>query len=518
MLWSLLKIMVFILVVVGVVFGITYLTALDNLGVLIVLGREYVITPFLAVVGALVLLLAVWILFKIVGLLVATLRFLNGDETAVSRYFDRRSERKGYEALGEGMMALAAGEGRLAIRKAERAGKYLRRPELTNIVKAQGAELVGDRALATETFKDMVTDERTRFVGVRGLMKQKLEEGDTDTALKLAEKALVLRPKNADVQTTLLSLQSRNEDWQGARTTLAAALKAGNVPRDLHRRRDAVLALAHARDAMAEGQVQTATRDVAEANRLAPGLVPAAVMSARIALEAGNKRQAAKTIRKAWDQAPHPDLAAAFALIEPDETPALRLRRFRPLIGKHPGHPEVQMLEAELQIANEDFPAARKAFGDLAETSPTARSLTIMAAVERGEGSPDRVVRGWLARAVTAPRGNQWMCSNCGHVHEDWTPVCTKCESFDTLEWAEARQSQASLAGPTQMLPLIVGALEDRSNDEEEAEIVETESPAPNGYAPESTPSTAYAETEDAEVAEPAAETEAETEPALVRN
>ncbi len=448
MLWSLLKIFLFILIVVGVVFGLTFLMEMDNLGVLIIFGREFIITPLLAVVGALVLLLAVWILFRLVGLLVATLRFLNGDETAVSRYLDRRSERKGFEALGEGMMALAAGEGRLAIRKAERAGKYLGRPELTNLVVAQGAEMVGDKALATKTFKELVTDDRTRFVGVRGLMKQRLDDGDTETALKLAEKALVLRPKNAEVQTTLIALQSRQEDWQGARGTLAAALKAGNVPRDLHKRRDAVLALAHARDALAEGQVATATRDVAEANRLAPGLVPAAVMAARLAVEADNKRQAVKAIRKAWDQAPHPDLAAAFASIEPDETPALRLRRFRPLLGKHPGHPEVKMLEAELHIANEDFPAARRALGDLAETAPTARSVTIMAAIERGEGSPDRVVRGWLARAITAPRGEQWLCSNCGHVHEDWRPVCANCESFDTLEWAQPRQSEAALAGP----------------------------------------------------------------------
>ncbi|MBF9042714.1 tetratricopeptide repeat protein [Rhodobacterales bacterium HKCCE4037] len=475
MLWSLLKITLFILIVVGLTLGVTTLWEMDNLGRLELLGREYIITPLLAVIGALVLLLAVWLLFKIVGLLVATLRFLNGDETAVSRYFDRRSERKGYEALGDSMMALAAGEGRLAIRKADRASSYLNRPELTNLVKAQGAEMVGDRALATETFKALVQDDRTRFVGVRGLMKQKLEEGDTETALKLGEKAMALRPKNAEVQTTLMQLQSRHEDWQGARGTLAQALKSGNVPRDLHRRRDAVLALAHARDAMAEGQIVTATRDVDEASRLAPGLVPASVMSARLSTEAGNKRQAAKTIRKAWDQAPHPDLAAAFADIEPDETPALRLRRFRPLLGKHPGHPEVRMLEAELQIAAEDFPAARKALGNLAETNPTARSLTLMAAIERGEGAEDRVVRGWLARAVTASRGNQWVCGKCGHVHEDWRPVCANCESFDTLEWSEVRQSQAALAGPAQMLPLIVGVLEDRRDPAEEAEVVDVE-------------------------------------------
>jgi HemY protein len=337
---------------------------------------------------------------------------------------------------------------------------------------------VGDRKLANETYKAMVTDDRTRFVGVRGLMKQKLEAGDTDTAMKLAEKAMALRPKNEEVQTTLLQLQARNEDWSGARVTLSKALKAGNMPRDLHKRRDAVLALAHAREAMAEGKVAEATRSANEANRLAPTLVPAAVMAARLAIAEKKPKEATKILKAAWANEPHPDLAAAFAEIEPNESPTARLKRFQALLAKHPGHPETKLLEAELQIAKEDFPAAKRALGDLAETKPTARSLTIMAAIERGQGAEDRVVRAWLARAVTASRGPQWICGNCGHVHAEWRPICANCESFDTLNWEEAPQSEAALAGPAQMLPLIVGALEDRSGPEpEEAETVEEPTP-----------------------------------------
>ncbi|NKX45312.1 heme biosynthesis protein HemY [Roseicyclus persicicus] len=476
MLWSLLKVLIFIALVAGLTWGTGLLLEMGDVAQLTVAGREFVLTPLLAVLGSVVLLLAVWLLFKLVGLLVATLRFLNGDETAITRYFNRRAERKGYEALAEGMMALAAGEGRLAIRKAERAEKYLGRPELTKLVVAQGAEMVGDTALATETFKALVTDDRTRFVGVRGLMKQKLAAGDTETAMKLAEKAMAIRPRNEEVQTTLLQLQARHEDWSGARATLAAALKAGNLPRDVHKRRDAVLALAHARDAMAEGKIAEATRDAETAQRLAPGLVPAAVMAARIAIADGKPKQADKILKAAWATDPHPDIAAAFAEIAPKETPAERLKRFRPLIAKHPGHPETRLLEAELQIAAEDFPAARRALGDLAETAPTARSLTIMAAIERGAGSEDRIVRAWLAKAVTAPRGMQWVCGSCGHVHADWRPVCGNCGSFDSLSWQEVAQSDAALTGPAQMLPLIVGALEDKRPDPpaDEAEVVET--------------------------------------------
>ena len=44
----------------------------------------------------------------------------------------------------------------------------------------------------------------------------------------------------------------------------------------------------------------------------------------------GAKRKAMKTLTSAWAANPHPDLAAAFAAIEPDETagrPAQALRR-----------------------------------------------------------------------------------------------------------------------------------------------------------------------------------------------
>ena len=465
MLWSLLKILLFMGIVAALSLGVGFLTDLQGVALITVAGREFVFTPMSATILALIVLFVAWLLFRLAGLMVAGLRFINGDETAITRYFNRRAERKGYESLASGMMALAAGEGRLAIRKAERAETYLHRPELTKLVVAQGAEMVGDQALATKTYKALVLDEQTRFVGIRGLMKQKLLENDTDTALKLAEKALILRPQNEEVQTTLLRLQTTHENWAGARATLAVALKSGTLPREVHRRRDAILALAHAQDTLADGHVAEAVKSAREANRLAPNLPPAAAMAARLVAEDGNQNAAAKILRTAWADTPHPDIAAAFAEIVPDETAAERLHRFKPLLAKHPQHPETRLLEAELRIAAEDFPAARRALGDLAETAPTVRSLTIMAAIERGEGAEDRVVRAWLAQAVTAARGPQWVCGVCGHIHADWRPVCLQCESFDLLSWQDVGQSADALTGAARMLPLIVGALEHQSGD-----------------------------------------------------
>lgn len=457
MIWSLLKAFVFVVLTAALGLGVAWLLEIDDTAILTLMGREFLLTPLTATLAGLILLVAVWLVLRLAGLLVAGLRFLNGDETALSRYLNRRDQARGFEALSDAILALAAGEGRLAIVKAERAAKLLGRPELTNLLIAQGAEMAGDETRATQAFKALLTDDRTRFVGVRGLLDQRLAAGDTDTALKLAQKALALRPRNAGIQDTLLGLQAKYEDWAGARETLATKLKTGTLPRDVHKRRDAVLALAHARDALAMGKLAEASRDATEANRQSPALVPAAVMAARMVLAEGRGKEAASILTKAWRLSPHPDLAAAFAEIAPDETPQARLKRFQALLKLHPEANETRLLEAELHLSAGDFAAARRALGDLPQAAPDARSLTLMAAIERGEGAEDRIIRGYLARAVTASRGPQWLCSACGHVHADWRPTCGQCAAFDSLDWATPAQSESGILMSAQMLPLLVG-------------------------------------------------------------
>jgi HemY protein len=458
MIWSLIKITAFILTVTALTYGAAMLYDVDGGATIAVMGIEFTLRTLDMVVALVALVVLVWLGLRLLAFLAASYHFLNGDETAISRYFDRNRERKGYEALAEGMMALASGEGHLAMTKAARAEKYLHQPQLTNLLTAQAAEMTGDRRKAEETYKKLLADDRTRFVGVRGIMKQKLAEGDTDLALKLAQKAFALKPKHAETQDVLLRLQADKADWKGARQTLGAKLKSGTLPRDVHKRRDAVLALSEARDILDEGNPIEARDAAIAANRLSPDLIPAAVMAARGYIAQGNARYASRVLVKTWTAQPHPDIATAFAEVVPDETPQARVKRFATLTKATPDHPEAKMLMAELHIAAEDFPAARRDIADLVETDPTARSLALMAAVERGVGADDAVVRGWLTRALTAPRGPQWICDKCQHIHPQWGPVCGNCAAFDTLSWKQPPAGEVSMPAGTEMLPLIVGS------------------------------------------------------------
>ncbi|SLN12364.1 hypothetical protein AQS8620_00145 [Aquimixticola soesokkakensis] len=458
MLWSLIKIILFVVIVAALAFGGGSLLEMDG-GIRIVLPNvELNLGPLEAVIGLVLLIAALWVVAKLVGLLVAFVRFLLGDETALSRYFDRNRERRGFQALTDAMMALASGEGKTALAKAQKAERYLGRPEITTVVAAQAAEMSGDKSKAEGFYKRLLQDDRTRFVGVRGIMKQRLDAGDTDTALKLAEKAFALKPKHAETQDVLLKLQAEKHDWAGARKTLAAKAKFGQLPKDVHKRRDAVLALSEAAELISDDSSITQREAAIDANKMSPDLIPAAVMAARSYIKQDNPKYATRVLKKAWAAQPHPDLAAAFAEIKPGEEPHARLKRFATLTKVRPEHSETKMLLAELNIAAGEFPPARRALSDLPETDPTARVLTLMAAIERGEGADDVVVRGWLARALTASRGPQWICDNCQTIHTQWGPMCSNCGGFDTLSWRRPTQGEVAMPAGTEMLPLIVGA------------------------------------------------------------
>ena len=477
MLISLTKILLFILIVVLIASGLAYLLDAKD----IVLGdvratiaeTEYILTPIQVALLIVLLCVVIWLVLKVLSFLVSVMKFINGDDTAISRYFMRNRERKGYQALSDGMLALASGEGHLAMYKANKAARFLDNPSLTNVLAAQAAELSGNRVKAEEIYKNLLQLPATHFVGVRGLLKQKLEDGNVDVALKLAERAFVIKPKHTEIQDTLLQLQTKTEDWEGARKTLRTKLKQGNMPRDLHKRRDAVLALSQARDVNNEEQSVEAREHAIEANSLSPDLVPAATMAARSYIKNGKPKYAARVIQKAWQAQPHPDLAAAFSEISAEETPDQRLKRFATLRKIAPEHRETRLAMAELYLAAEEFGKARKEIEGLMENEPDARILTIMAAVERGQGGSDELVRGWLAKALGAQRGPQWTCEYCKTAHAQWTPVCENCEGFDTLAWTSPPMTNMSSSTGLEMLPLLVGQTE--NPDDMLPDVIESE-------------------------------------------
>ena len=457
MIGSLTKIIFFIIIIATV--SIAAGAIIDAGGVITMQFASYEVslTPIQGIIGIIlclsILLAAKWIF----GIIVAIFKFFNGDETAITRYFNKNKEERGYKALADSMVSMAAGEGKDAINNANRAERLLKRPQLTNLVSAQAAEKFGDNKRALKYYKRLLKNDQTRFVGLQGLLKQKLLEGDTETALLLAEKAFSIRPKHEQTLNILFDLQTEKLDWKGAQKTIKANVRAGKLPKDVGLRREAILLFADAKEMLEAGEIDKGKAAAIAANKSSPDLIPAAILAAEMYMLENNKRSASRVLKKTWGLNPHPDLATAFAEINLKETSSERRKRFNPLIKLKSEHSETKLLIAELAIGNEDFPAARRAIKNLTSTSPTVRSLALMAAIEKGEGADEKTVRAWLNKALTASRGPQWVCEKCSNIHSSWQPRCGNCETFDSLSWKEPHTDDTKLTN--EMLDFTAGIL-----------------------------------------------------------
>jgi len=476
MIWSLIKIITFIIVISIVTFAagaiidaggiITMQFSIYEISLTPIQGIIF-ITLFMAI-----LLTAKWLL----GIIGAVIRFFNGDETAITRFFNRNKEERGFKALADSMVSMAAGEGKGAINNANRAERLLKRPQLTNLVSAQAAEKFGDNKRAIKYYKRLLKNDQTRFVGLQGLLKQKLLEGDTKTALLLAEKAFSIRPNHDQTLNILFDLQTEKQDWKGAQKTIKANVKLGKLPKDVGLRREAILLLADAKKMLETGEIENGKAAAIAANKSSPGLIPAAILAAEMHMLDNNKRASSKILKKTWGINPHPDLATAFAEIDSNETSSERRKRFNSLTKIKSEHYETKLLIAELAIGDEDFPAARRAVKELTSIDPTVRSLALMAAIEKGEGAEEKTIRAWLNKALTASRGPQWVCEKCSNIHSTWQPRCENCETFDSLSWKTPSTDNTKVTN--EMLDFTAGILTDVGNsssivsDIDEAEVV----------------------------------------------
>ena len=168
-------------------------------------------------------------------------------------------------------------------------------------------------------------------------------------------------------------------------------------------------------------------------------------------------------IKKAWESQPHPDLAAIYSEIYEGENPEDREKGFKLLAKMNPKHVETKTMMAEMYLQAEDFPNARRSLGDSYEIMPNVRTLTLIAAIEKGEGADDSVIRKWLTKALSAPRGPQWVCENCSTAHSVWRPTCFNCNALDTLTWMDVPETKAEVALGNERAPFVLDVL--NSND-----------------------------------------------------
>ena len=350
----------------------------------------------------------------------------------LGRYFTRRRQERGLDALSGGLIAIGAGDRSLATRYAVQARKSLPNEPLTHLLRAQAAQLAGDRTTSRRIFEAMLSQPDTEQLGLRGLFLEAEREGEAEAARQFAERALRINPRLGWATESLFALQCREARWEDALDTVAAARRYGHLDKAVADRRRAVLLTARAQE-LEDTNGARAQELATEASSLAPDLVPAAVIAGRQFASRGATAKAAKVLERTWKSSPHPELALVYAHARPGDSPRDRLERVKRLWRMASYSPESNIALATAAIEAREWAEARQALEPLIEGNLSRRVCALMARIE-GESSNDTGrVREWLARAVDAPRDPAWTAD--GVVAERWAPVSPVTANLDAFEW-----------------------------------------------------------------------------------
>ena len=342
-----------------------------------------------------------------------------------------RRQARGRHAITQGLLAIGHGDSTAARAHAEVARRHAAHDPLALLLHAQSAQLDGDRAGAQRAFRAMAEREDTRLLGLRGLFIEAQRADDPVAAVMIAEEALKLAPSSTWASHAVLGFRCAKGDWNGALAILDNNLAAGLIEKPAYRRQRGVLLTARALEL--EHVDRDRSRDsVMEAVKLAPTLIPAAVLASKYDSEAHQVRRAMRIVEAAWLAQPHPDLADAYAHVRLGDSARQRLVRVETLAAKSPGHLEGALAIARAAIDASEFARAREALAPFVD-APTQRVAMLMAEIERLEHGDSGRARAWTLRAVRARHDPAWTAD--GYVSDRWRPVSPVSGRLDAFQW-----------------------------------------------------------------------------------
>ncbi len=419
------RLLLFFAVLVGLAFGFAWLA--DRPGEVTFVWQGWhvetdVMTAAIAAVAGLVAVIFV----------LGVVRSIWNSPGVIGSFFGRRRREKGWAALSRGMVAVGAGDLSTAMKASGEARQILGTEPLALLLEAQSAQLVGDRSGAKKAFERMLENPATRLLGMRGLYVEAVRWGDGEAAARWATAAATAAPKLAWASHAVVEYRSQARDWMGALESIDRNRRNGIVDKQAARRQRAVILTGDGLE-REQSHPEVVRTHALEAHGLAPDLVPAACLAARLLARSGDLKKATRVLEATWKLDPHPEIAETYAHLRPGDSAKDRLARIRDLVKVRAHHPECALALARAEIDAHDFAEARRTLEPFVAQSPSRRVCLLMAELEQNEHGNAGATRAWLARAVTAPRDKAWVAD--GWVSDHWMPVSPISGKLDAFEW-----------------------------------------------------------------------------------
>ena len=343
----------------------------------------------LAAAAALVVLWRLW-------------RGLRGTPHTIGRLRHRRRRDRSRIALIRSLSAIAAGDGRTALRHASDA-EAIGEPAQAHLAAAQAAEMAGDPGRAKLEYAKLSERPDTALIGLKGVIGLAEASGDEAQAVALARQARKVAPQSPWAAVRLFDLQRRTGADADAERSLADAVKLGGFSAAEGERRTAALLLERAREAESQGNAGDALGLAERAHKLDPALSDATVLGAMLLARSGRIPAAERMLTEGWTAAPNAALALAWMALAPKADVTARIRQAERLHTLDRVSVEGRLALAEAELTGRRWAEARTHLSALALTPGSGeayrRHCQLMAWLESASGN-ESAAQGWFERTL----------------------------------------------------------------------------------------------------------------------
>lgn len=394
--------------------------------------REYKLSAPLGLVAVAILAL---VFFVSVFSEISTRLSLLPRNIARARAEKRRT--KGYRALLQSLSAAAIGDQKNAYYLAHRAQKFLPEDEsgLPLLLQAQAqTRQAGAAGINDEPYKALLKNADTALLGLQGLTQNAILAGDFAKALVLARQSLKDNPKNYAILKAVYDLEIRNRLWNDALVTLQTAEKR-KVIASVDADHDRVAIYLSLGDMAADaGRTAESFAFYKQAYKRDDEFAPVVVRYARALFADGARRKAVSVIETAWKRQPHPSYLPVWADMAPDKANA-KYRWFDSLVKLNPESDMSHLAVARAAIDESLWGEAKSSLAKAEKLHQSAELYELWVRLEEKTTNRPDVIRQWLDRAYTAPKGGVWICAKTGKCFDDWRAVVEPEGVFNTLYW-----------------------------------------------------------------------------------
>ena len=278
----------------------------------------------------------------------------------------------------------------------------------------------------------LIQNEDIQLVGMKAALEAQLEKKEFNDALKTVNQAFEVRQDLYWVVGSAFLLRAKNNDWLGALEVLESSIDKSITPPQKASRLKAVALYELSKEAQKENDQTKFYKFITQAIEENPKLVPAALDLADFYIKNDSqKRKAERVLCKIWSLNPTYEIAQKYLNLFEKDTKQERIQRMEKLALSNNLRPSLNnLLLAELYTKAKKFAKAKtecKIF--LLKNPATEKMASLISQLDRKNTQKTKDL------IKDCPKDFQWVCANCGTVHNSWEPICKQCSEIGRIYW-----------------------------------------------------------------------------------